>query len=300
VFLTLSLFLLLTVLSPKTTYAQIPLSHLLIQSYKPSSIYQVKSNIVKTVGNILGLTDTPVNQNSLPTPTPSPQPELPAIIGGYQKQITIAILGDSMIDTLKDFSYLKKSLQTVYPQYIFNIINYGLGASNIEYGLFRLENDYQYLDEHHSSLLSQNPDIIIIESFAYNNFGNTQAGFDKHWLNLGALTTKIKQSLPNTKILLTSTIAPNSIIFANGSGISFSALEKLQKTKTINLYLQNLINFSKSQNFPLADAYTPSLKNQDGNPIFINKDDGIHPSTLGSQFFQDILFESLQKYKFIE
>lgn len=293
--------LLLTIIvyfiKPLPTLAQIPLSHLLIQSYKPSSIYQVKSNLVKTVGNILGLTD--ILNNKPPTPTPSPQPETPAI-GGYQKPITIAILGDSMIDTLGDFSYLTRSLQTAYPQYIFNIINYGLGASNIEYGLFRLENDYQYLDEHHSSLLSQNPDIIIIESFAYNNFGNTQAGFDRHWLNLGALTTKIKQSLPNAKILLTSTIAPSSVIFTNGSGTNLSALEKLQKTKTINLYLQNLINFSKSQNFPLADAFTPSLKNQDGNPIFVNKDDGIHPSALGSQFFQDILFESLAKYKFIE
>ena len=297
------LILLLTIIiyltKPLPSFAQIPLSHLLIQSYKPSSIYQVKSDIVKTVGNILGLTNTSINQNSLPTPTPSPQPETLAI-GGYQKLITIAILGDSMIDTLADFSYLKRSLETAYPQYIFNIINYGLGASDIEYGLFRLENDYQYLDEHHPSLLSQNPDIIIIESFAYNNFGNTQAGFDKHWLNLGALTTKIKQSLPNTKILLTSTIAPSSVIFGNGSGTNFSALEKLQKTKTINLYLQNLINFSKSQNYPLADAYTPSLKNQDGNPIFVNKDDGIHPSSLGAQFFQDILFESLAKYKFIE
>ena len=292
----LLLAIIIYLIKPLPSFAQIPLSHLLIQSYKPSSIYQVKTNLVKTVGNILGLSTTPINQT--PLPTPSPQQDL--AIGGYQKPITIAILGDSMIDTLKDFSYLKKSLQTAYPQYIFNIINYGLGASDIEYGLFRLENDYQYLDEHHPSLLSQNPDIIIIESFAYNNFGNTQAGFDKHWLNLGALTTKIKQSLPNTKILLTSTIAPSSVIFGNGSGTSFSALEKLQKTKTINLYLQNLINFSKSQNFPLADAYTPSLKNQDGNPIFVNKDDGIHPSSLGAQFFQDILFESLQKYKFIE
>ncbi len=292
----LLLAIIIYLIKPLPSFAQIPLSHLLIQSYKPSSIYQVKTNLVKTVGNILGLSTTPINQT--PLPTPSPQQDL--AIGGYQKPITIAILGDSMIDTLKDFSYLKKSLQTAYPQYIFNIINYGLGASDIEYGLFRLENDYQYLDEHHPSLLSQNPDIIIIESFAYNNFGNTQAGFDKHWLNLGAITTKIKQSLPNTKILLTSTIAPSSVIFGNGSGTSFSALEKLQKTKTINLYLQNLINFSKSQNFPLADAYTPSLKNQDGNPIFVNKDDGIHPSALGSQFFQDILFESLQKYKFIE
>jgi len=289
-----SLFFYLLIHKPIS--AQIPLSHLLLQSYKPSSIYQIKPDLVKKIGNVLGLTNTITNQT--PLPTPSPLPDL--AIGGYQKPITIAILGDSMIDTLRDFSYLEKSLKSAYPQYIFNIINYGLGASNIEYGLFRLENGYQYLDEHHPSLLSQNPDIIIIESFAYNNFGNTQAGFDKHWLNLGALTTKIKQSLPQAKILLTSTIAPNSVIFGNGSGTSFSALEKLQNTKTINLYLQNLINFSRSQNFPLADAYTPSLKNQDGNPIFINQNDGIHPSSVGSQFFQNILFESLQKYKFVE
>ena len=90
-------------------------------------------------------------------------------------------------------------------------------------------------------------------------------------------------------------------IFANGApGIDYSALEKLQQSKTINLYLKNLINFAKSQNFPLADAFTPSLKNGDGNQIFIDRDDGIHSSSLGTQFFQDILFESLVKYKSIE
>ena len=281
---------LLFLTQPCHTLAQTPLSHLLIQAYKPSSLYQVRPNIILSPSQVLGVSTT---KNPIPSAMPA--------IGGYQTPVTIALLGDSMIDTLADFSYFQKSLTNIYPQYHFNILNYGLGASNIEYGLFRLENDYRYQDTFYPSLISQLPDIVIIESFAYNNFGNTQVGFDKHWLALGAIITKIRQQLPQAKIVLATTIAPNSAIFANNApGINYSALEKIQQTKTINFYLQNTINFAKSQKIPLSDSYTPSLVNGDGNPVFINKTDNIHPSILGAQFVFDTILETFNKYKIIE
>jgi len=246
----------------------------------------------------MGVSDTnTTNQPDLPD---QPQNQNIPAVGGDGKVITIALLGDSMIDTLGDMEFLKTALKNFYPNQVFNIINYGLGASNIEYGLYRLSNQYDYQGETHPSLLSQKPDIIVIESFAYNNFGNTQAGIDKHWLTLGAITTKISQELPDTKIIISATIAPNSVIFSNGTpSINLSAIEKIQKTKTISLYLKNTINFATSQAFILSDAYTPSLKNGDGNPIFINQDDGIHPSSLGAQFYSDILAQTINKYKLI-
>ena len=283
------LFLLLLT-QPRQTLAQIPLSHLLIQAYKSSSLYQAKPNITLSSSQVLGVSTTQ-----------KPVPSIVPAIGGYQTPITIALLGDSMIDTLADFSYFKKSLTNLYPQYHFNILNYGLGASNIEYGLYRLENDYRYQDTFYPSLVSQLPDIVVIESFAYNNFGNSQTGFDKHWLALGAIITKIRYLLPQAKIVLATTIAPNSAIFANNApGINYSALEKIQQTKTIDLYLQNTINFAKSQKIPLSDSYTPSLVNGDGNPFFINKTDNIHPSVLGAQFFFDTILETFNKYKILE
>ena len=57
------------------------------------------------------------------------------------KQLTIALLGDSMIDTLgPDLPHLKKELAKRFQKTQFTLLNYGAGATNIESGLSRLTN----------------------------------------------------------------------------------------------------------------------------------------------------------------
>ena len=112
-----------------------------------------------------------------------------------------------------------------------------------------------------ASLLSTNPDIVVVESFAYNNFGNTESGYDRQWTALSTLTGTIKQQLPSSRIVIAATIAPDAVTFGNGApDIHFTALEKVEKTSTIKLYLENAINFANSEKYPLADAYHPSLQ----------------------------------------
>jgi len=309
------LFFLLIFFFPTPTQAQIPLLHQLTAAYQPTfrpakspppqNIHPATAGAIPTptatptpsdlpdttpptTGQILGIT----NQNTT-SPTPTPQN-----IGGGGKIITVALLGDSMIDTI-DNQVLEKSLLKYYPQHKFNILNCGLGASHIEYGLFRLKNDYQHDQQFYPSLLSQKPDIIVIESFAYNNFGNSQAGINRQWLALGAITTEIKQNLPDTKIIMAATIAPHSVTFANGSHFDFTALEKIEKTTTIKLYLQNLINFATSQNFTLANAYTPSLINNQANSSLISLSDHLHPSPLGAEFFSDTIASTIFQNKIL-
>ena len=285
---------------PSPVKAQIPLFHQLIAAYQPQKhLVSVNPQILGTntiadntkdqVKNLEKL--TPLNSTSLSTGTPPN-------IGGDGPVITIAFLGDSMVQTL-DSQIIEKSLTKYYPGHKFNILNYGLGASDIEYGLFRLKNNYQHQGTDIPSLFSQKPDIIVIESFAYNNFGNTQSGIDRQWLALGAITTDIKNTLPNSKILLTATIAPHSVVFGNGSQFSFTSLEKIEKTNTIKLYLQNLVNFATSQNFPLANAFTRSLINNQGNLNFISTTDHIHPSSQGATFFADTIASAISRYLLI-
>ena len=302
------LVLLITILflSPKPTHAlapdTIPLYYQLLSAYRSplaSSLVQSKAS-----GSVLGLSTSSTQTSPTPTPSPkitTPTPtQSPSSVGGNGQLTTIALLGDSMIDTL-NLDHLQSSLQQYFPNRKFEIFDYGVGSSDIEYALYRLKNDYRYQGQLHQSLLSLKPDIIVIESFAYNNFGNTQDGFNRQWLALGALTTEIKNNLPNTKILLASTIAPQSSHFANGSGTTYTAIEKIEKTSTIKLYLQKLNNFASSQGFPLADAYTPSLDSQNqGLSELISTSDHIHPSQLGSQFFSDILSQALQKEKLLD
>lgn len=262
----------------------IPLFYQLLQAYRPNptNYFSPKTTVVntKTTANI--------------SPTPSPvanivttNPE-PLAIGGDQaapnKVIRIALLGDSMIDTIKDdISYFKKSLSTYYPDTFFMITPYAYPASTIEKGLDKLKEE----------VVPTKPDIIVVESFAYNNYGNNQQGTDKHWLNLGAITSTIDEKLPNTRIVISATIAPNSIIFANGKE-NYSALEKIEKTSTIKNYLQNAVNFATSQRFPLANTYNIStdIKNE-GLKELIDPVDNIHPSEAGAKLYFDTITKTI-------
>jgi len=311
IFLFFILFSLLNLSFPRQSNAQTPLNHLFLQSYKPSSNYSLKQLKQTPILGISISTSPKLQQSQTSELKPVKPSQKPAIvqqtsnkippIGGFANPITIAVLGDSMIDTLKpNIPQLAIALKKHYPNQFFNIQNYGYGASNIEHGLFCLNNDHQYLGKNIPSLISQNPDLIVIESFAYNNFGNSQQGIDRHWLGLETITNIIKKESPNTNILLATTIAPNSIIFGNGiPDVNWTSLEKIEKTNTIKLYLQNTINFTTSQNFPLANAYTPSLINGQGNLDFISKSDSLHPSDSGAKFFCDILAKSIFDNKLI-
>lgn len=270
----------------------IPIYYQLLFAFQPSTLITAVSPISTTD----------------PTPTPSPTiaPQVlgvtssispspsPFRVGGDGQVVTVALLGDSMIDTLGKTPTLLKALQQRYPGKKFNIINFGVGASNIEYALYRLTHDYSYNDQNYPSLISQKPDIIVVESFAYNNFGNSQSGFDRQWQALGSITGTIKDKLPQSKIIIAATITPNSITFADGSpNLRYSALEKVEKTSTINLYLENAINFATSENFPLANVYHFSSVNNDGNPDLISSKDHLHPSARGSQLIENTIFQAI-------
>ena len=72
---------------------------------------------------------------------------LPSFPITRKSSYTIAVLGDSMVDTLgPGVPHLKSALKSVFPRTSFTIYNYGVGGTNIDYGLARLTSDYLYLD----------------------------------------------------------------------------------------------------------------------------------------------------------
>lgn len=257
-----------------TPLVLVPLFYQLLTAYKPAPPPS-QTTIIQS--STISITQTPIHE--------------PKNIGGYSRPYTIAVIGDSMIETLHPgLPDLKNSLSKYFPNLEFDLINLGYPSQNIEDAQRHLEDD----------LYAKNPDIVVVESFAYNNFGNSQESLNRQWLDLGAITTTISKKLPNTKIIIAATIAPNSVIFANGTNNKFSSLEKIEKTKTIKLYLQNAINFATSQKFPLANAYQYCLdSNNEGNRECINSTDNIHPSEYGAQIFGDTLAKTIFDYKLI-
>lgn len=261
----------------------LPLYYQLLQSYNPSDYYHP----LPTINNVEISSPLPqiLGQNTNLSLPP---------VGGDGKVLTLALIGDSMIDTLSD-NICQNSLQKYFPNIKFNLLKYGYGSTTLESVIKRLTETTTYLDKEKPALLSLSPDIILIESFAYNNFGNSQKGIEKYQNLLKEIIDLIKEKSPETKIILASTIAPNSISFASGiKNMHFTALEKIEKTNTIKLYLQNLINFAKNNNLPLVDAYSLSLFGDNGASQFIDSVDNLHPSPLGTELFCDVLGKSLK------
>lgn len=216
---------------------------------------------------------------------------------------TIAVLGDSMVDTLgPDIPHLQAKLDQVFPYTNFTLLNYGVGATNIEYGLNRITNDYSYLDKPIPSLVSQHPDIVVVESFGYNPFPFETGALDKHWLTMGTITDTLKNQIPGVKIIVAATIAPHSDSFGDGApGVSFDPEFKKNHTSNIKKYIRSAINFAGSQHYPLADAFTPSLTSDgEGNPLFINPGDHIHPSDAGKALFAEKIVAALVDNRLLE
>ncbi len=214
---------------------------------------------------------------------------------------TIALLGDSMIDTLgKELPHLQNLLSKDYPDYTFTLLNYGQGGTDLESGLFRLTNQTKYLDNDYPPLLSQNVDILVVESFAYNHWSGHFYDLDRQWLTIAKIIDTVKINSPKTKIILAATIAPNTKSFGDGK-LNWPPQLKWDSATITKGYLQNLINFATSENYPLADAYHPSLNAAgDGDEKYINQSDHIHPSEEGALLFSKKILETIKQYKMIE
>jgi len=270
----------------------------------PSS-YQVTQNdtLPKPEFSFGDLYPTPtptilIEETPMPTAKPTPVPQKTK-----KSSYMIALLGDSMTDTLgPEAPHLKTALKNIYPATAFTIKNYGVGGTNIEYGIERITNAYSYLGQSIPSLVSANPDLVVLESFAYNPFSDADGGITRHWLNLGKAVTTLKNNLPQVKIVIAATIAPNASVFGDGAaGLSFDPIAKWQKVDIIKKYLDNTVKFAQGENLPLANAYTPSLmRDGNGNLTYINGGDHIHYSDAGRAFFSSIIASTIGKNKLLE
>lgn len=216
---------------------------------------------------------------------------------------TIAFLGDSMIDTLgSDLRLVRDELTTVYPKTTFTLLNYGVGGENIVSGLERVTRETTHLGEIRPALISLRPDVVVIESFAYNPFTFETGALEQHWLSLAYIVDALRTNLPDTNVVIATTIAPNSTVFGDGaSGLAFRLQEKRERTQIIKRYLENAIRFARSERLPLADAYHPSVDSAgEGKMLYINPDDHIHYSDAGRKLFAATVAETIVTNKLLE
>ncbi|MBI2022782.1 SGNH/GDSL hydrolase family protein [Candidatus Daviesbacteria bacterium] len=199
---------------------------------------------------------------------------------------TILLIGDSMTDFLRgNEGILKTHLDPFYPNKKINILNYGFGSSNILSVSDRLTKDTSYMGTNFPSILSQNFDLIIVESFGNNPLSeySMEEGLKKNNEKLDEIVKTIKQSKPQVYIVFLATIAPTKAKFGEGV-VKLSQEERFKWGLEREKYIENHIKYAKSHNIPVIDIYHATKnKNNDGDINFLRKDDFIHPSAEGVQ-----------------
>ena len=248
-------------------------------------------------------------QKKLARPTPNPQllsssTQLlkPTInpVSKDQKSLTIALLGDSMIDTMgTNCPYLAQDLKKYYPNYQFNFLNYGIGAQPVGQAFKRLNSEYQYKDRSYSAILSSTPDIIILGSFAYNPYENLDSGLDQYQAELNTLISELKKT--QTQLIFLATIAPLKTKFGQGpGGVNWPADTAYTHATKIQSYLEAGIKVAQDHNLPIINLYQKTIKaNGEGIASYVSTHDGIHPSVAGHQYIASQISAYLVKNKLL-
>lgn len=241
------------------------------------------------------------SNNSQPIPQLQPPTTYYQLPTNNKTSYTIALLGDSMTDTLgRDLPYLRNLLKENYPGYTFALLNYGQGSTDLDSGLKRLTNSSNYLGAEYPPLLSYKPDILVIESFAYNHWSGEKYDLDRQWLTIAKIIDTVRANSPETKIILAASIAPNKNIFGDGV-LNWNNALKEQSTLIIKAYLQNMVNFATSEHYPLVDAYHPTLDSSgNGLPQYISSYDHLHPSSQGAYLYSQKIVEAIKSNNLIQ
>ena len=204
-----------------------------------------------------------------------------------KQSYTIAIIGDSMVDTMGErLEYLEHVLTKRYPRTDFHLYNYGKGAQNVEDGLARFDSDFNYSDRHYPSLPQLHPDILIVGSFAYNPFSPYDR--NQHWVSLTTMVEKAKGVA--SQVYMLAEIAPLRSDFGKGpGGVNWDSDTAYVHSGHIIEQLENAVGLSKDLGVPIIDAFHPS----GGNRAYVNSNDGIHASVSGHEFTAGIIASRL-------
>lgn len=225
------------------------------------------------------------------TVTPTTIPTVSPTIDISKKKIySIAVFGDSMVDTMGDtLDILHSALKNKYPEIEFKLYNYGIGSQNVSQGLDRLCQTYNYKNRHYPSLCDLKPDIIILGSFSYNPFYPYDR--NKHWLILSKLIEEAQRVSPRVYILAET--APLRNDFGKGNnGVNWDTSTASVHADHIIQQLENTLGLSQTLHVPLIDAFSITQSNnntKEGSKKYINPNDGIHPSTLGHKLMANLI-----------
>lgn len=224
-----------------------------------------------------------------------------------KRKLKIACLGDSMTAFWgQEMSELKEALGHYFPDQPFELLNYGVSGTRAEYGIYRVTHDYPspFANGMHKCLSASSPDIVIVESFAYNHRLDGVDWIPNYKEVLQRLTTAVTVNTP-AKVMFLATIPPDVDHFLDHIPTHKDVTLALRQQwgRGSETYLQAAVAFAKEEGLPLVNVYERVKERvAEGTPIrwYIDQNDHIHPSRYAYELIADEIAIALRHYKLID
>lgn len=212
----------------------------------------------------------------------SPYPyKVPTILS--KRSYLTVLVGDSMTHLLgENAPRLREYLIELYPTHEFVNYNYGFGATNILSLPERLNQQTEYLGTTHPAILSQDFDLILIESFGHNPLSEfpQDVGLKKQEEILDQSVRGIIKAKPGSVIAFLTPIAPSREFYAKGV-VDLSPEARGIWVDERVAYIKNHVKFAKERGIPVIDVYAESLDERGEADLRYIAKDNIHPSQAG-------------------
>lgn len=214
---------------------------------------------------------------------------------------TIALVGDSMTESLGTADILRGDLINYYPDKNFGILNFGIGSTSILSVPDRLTKESKRGAETLPPVLKTRPDIILLESFGNNPLSEYSLGegLKKQTKILDQIVKLVQNSDPKPVLIFVATIAPSKEKYAQGV-VDLSSEQREKWAKERIAYMKNHIDYALSHKIPVVNIYQKSLTLAgDGNTEFLNASDFIHPSSEGINFISQQIADAIYNKEII-
>lgn len=222
------------------------------------------------------------------------------------EKLKIALLGDSMMENWgPNCEQLQAELCRLYTRTSFEIDNHGLSGMRAGHGLWRVSHDYKDgRGDYHQCLSFSDPNIVLIESFAYTNCADDAESLSEYRDVLRSLWEEVERTTV-AKVLFVVTIPPDREKFLETSNNFYytSKVTRQRMADRASLYLQEAISIAEDEEWPTADVYSDVLKKVAGGDKlrrYINQSDCLNPSIYGYQAIARVIGRAIDKYEFVK
>lgn len=201
----------------------------------------------------------------------------------------VVMIGDSMTDCLGAFPSLRHLLQDRAGIDV-DIVNHGIGGTRIGYALYRLTHQHKHIHrgDERQAVSREDADVILLESFAYNNRADHDFGLDSYRDNIRALISRIRATMRG-RLIMYATISPDYDHFVEHAigFVNTAPSVRRRMAEQVDWYVDAFREEAEAHGVRYVDVYGESKAAiTRGTPVayFINQGDGIHPNEYGAKY----------------